>query len=239
MKHCLLGFVLGVVPMVAGALDAEFDLDGNQVNQEDFESMAEDITAVLNYKALGPAEPLGLVGFGIGAFASYVATEDDGPWRRVTNDSVDEIGMVGIAAQKGLPLGLDVGLSYAYIPGADADVIGGEVRYALLDGGLAQPAVALRGTYTVLTGVDDFDFDAYGLDISISKGFGPLTPYAGAGYVWSRYEIDESVQGLQDTDVDESRIFIGLRLSLLFGITPEYERIGDRDVFNLRAGFTF
>ena len=66
----------------------------------------------------------------------------------------------------------------------------------------------------------------------------PLTPYAGIGHVWSKFEVKNQLL-LDDEKVEDVRFFLGLRLSALFGITPEYERIGDRDVFNLRIGFAF
>lgn len=238
MKH-VLAFLLAALASSGAYADIDFDFDNIVIDQDDFKSIAEDITAAVNYKALGPAEPLGLTGFGIAGFVSYAPTDDKDAWQRVTGEEVDWVGMAGLSAQKGLPFGIDVGASVAWVPGADVTLYGGEVRYALLEGGVATPAIGVRGTYTTASGIDDFDFDAYGLDISISKGLGPLTPYAGAGYVWSSYDIDSDFVTLDDEDVDESRIFVGLRISALIGITPEYERIGDRDVFNVRLGITF
>lgn len=219
------------------ALDFDFEIQPG-AQQEDFKSVVEDIAAALNSKSLTPAEPGGITGFGIGAFASYVETDDAAAWDRLIGEDVDEIGVVGVIAQKGLPLGFDVGATYAWVPGADGRVFGAELRKALVEGGIATPAIGLRGSYSKLSGIDQLDYDSYGLDLSISKGFGPLTPYAGVGYVWSSFEVDP-LTGLEDEDVNESRVFIGLRLSALIGITPEYERVGDRDAFNLRFGFAF
>lgn len=219
------------------AMDFDFDIQPG-ATQEDFKTVVEDVAAILNSKSLTPAEPYGITGFGLGVYASYVETEHPQAWQRLTGEDIDEIGMVGLVAQKGLPFGIDLGASYSWVPGADAKVFGAEVRYALLEGGVATPAVGLRGSYSKLSGLDDLDNDSYGLDLSISKGIGPLTPYAGIGHVWSKFEVDEQF-GLDDENVDEMRFFAGLRLSALFGITPEYERIGDRDVFNLRVGFAF
>src|SRR5438034_2379749 len=46
---------------------------------------------------------------------------------------------------------------------------GGELRYAIVPGGAAMPAIGVRGSYTKLTGVAQLDFDTKGLDLSISK----------------------------------------------------------------------
>lgn len=224
-------------PLGAHAIDFDFDIQPG-ATQDDFESVAEDVMALLNSKTLTPAEPMGVTGFGIGAYGSYVETKSSGAWQRVTGQDVDEIGMVGVIAQKGLPLGIDVGASYAWVPDSDVELFGAELRYALLDGGVATPAIGLRGSYSKLSGVDEVDFDSYGIELAISKGFGPLTPYAGIGQVWSEVDPDSEF-GLDKEKVDDARFFVGLRLSALIGLTPEYERIGDRDVFNLRFGFAF
>lgn len=221
----------------AHAVDFDFEIQPT-ATQGDFKDVAEDVAAILNSKSLTPAEPYGITGFGIGVFGTYVDTKNPDAWQNVIGEEVDEIGMVGIVAQKGLPLGIDVGASYSFVPQADGKVLGLEVRYALLEGGVATPAVGLRGSYSKLSGFDDLKYDSYGVDLSVSKGFGPFTPYAGIGHVWSKFEVKNQLL-LDDEDIDDVRFFIGLRLSALFGITPEYERIGDHDVFNLRIGFAF
>lgn len=232
--------VLTLMPRVASAEDFDFDFVANP-QQDDFESVVEDVAAAFNSKSLAPAEAMGITGFAIGVFGSYVETDDPDAWQRLVGEEVNEIGLVGVVAQKGLPLGIDVGASYAQVPGEDAKLFGAEIRYAFLEGGVATPGLGLRASYTNMSGVDEIGFDSYGLDLSISKGVGPLTPYAGVGYVWSDIEVKDDAAAvlLDDESVDETRIFIGLRLSALFGITPEYERVGDRDAFNLRVGFAF
>ncbi len=219
------------------AMDFDFDIVDNP-SQDDFREVGKDLVALLNGKAMTPPEPGGILGFGIGAFASYVSTDDSQTWQRLTGEDIDSIGLAGIRAEKGLPFGVDVGASYARVPGGGGKLVGGELRYALLEGSVVTPAVGLRGTYTRFSGVDDIDFDSYGADLSISKGFGPLTPYAGVGYVWGRLEADEQF-GLADEDLDESRFFVGARATLVVGLTAEYERVGDRDGFNLRVGVAF
>lgn len=229
-----------LLPQAGQADDFDFDFEANP-QQADFKSVVEDLSAAFNSKSLAPAEAMGITGFGIGVFGSYVETDDAGAWQRLIGEDVQEIGLVGIVAQKGLPLGIDIGASYAQVPGEDAKVFGAEIRYAILEGGVASPALGVRASYSSLNGVDEIGYDSYGLDVSISKGVGPLTPYAGVGYVWSDIEVKDDAAALllDDESVDETRLFIGLRLSALFGITPEYERVGDRDAFNLRVGFAF
>ncbi|GAC1626836.1 MAG: hypothetical protein NVS9B10_15180 [Nevskia sp.] len=213
--------------------------DIQRPNQQDFHAVAQDLTAGLDYKALGSAAPGGLLGFSLGAFGSYAPTRDSGAWKRLTGTSVDGVGVVGLRAGKGLPLGFDVGGFYTRVPGSDAAVWGGELRYAILDGGVATPAVALRGSYTRASNTGNFDYSSYGTDLSVSKGFLLATPYAGVGYVHSSTKADARF-GLDPEGLDRAKYFAGLsfKLLLLDG-TAEYERLGRSNVYSLKAGLTF
>ena len=209
--------------------------------QRDFESVSKDVIGVLSYKALGPAEAGGVTGFSVGAYGAYSATQDKGAWQRLTGEEVDAVGVVGLSARKGLPFGVDIGAMYSQVPGTDAKLYGGEVRYAPLPGGVATPALAIRASYVKLTGEDDVDADSTSLDVSVSKGFAFLTPYAGAGYVWGTVTPSSAFTStLREVEVNEARLFAGLRVSLGFlELTPEYEKIGDSNVFNMRLSLGF
>ncbi len=223
--------------------DTDFNIRCNLGCQSAFEGVVEDVAAALNYKALGPAEATGMTGIGVGAFANYTPTRNDADWRTLTGADVDFVGMAGVVATKGLPLGIDVGAFYTAVPETSVKAYGAELRYALLEGGMATPALALRGAFARTSGIRDFDYDAYSLDLSLSKGFAFLTPYIGAGYVWAEADPQgdaAAVAGLRKVKVDEQRLFVGLRVSmLLLELTPEYERTGSNSAYNLRLGFSF
>src|SRR5439155_2466673 len=116
------------------------------------------------------------------------------PMSKVTNKDALARGVSGsvpsylpvptLRANKGLPLGFDVGLLDSKVPGSDIALWGGEARWAFIKGGIAAPAVGVRGTYTRLTGVDQLDMSSRGLDRSASKGFAMVTPYVGVGRTW-------------------------------------------------------
>lgn len=223
---------LGALAVAATAAADDFEIANP--DQDAFADAAEDLSAALNYKALGPAEATGATGFSIGAFGSYVPVQNEDSWETLTGEEVSEIGMVGLSVAKGLPLGLDVGAFYATIPGAGADLFGAELRYAILKGGVASPALAIRASYSALSGAEDIEYDSAGVDVSISKGFAFIAPYAGAGMLFSTVEADDRF-GLDKEEIDTGRFFVGARMSLGFlSLTPEYERIGDSDAFNLR-----
>jgi hypothetical protein len=230
----------------AFAFDAEFGVDcgaGPAACQAAFSSVVKNASAALSYKALGPSEATGLTGIGIGATVSYVPADDKGAWRTLTGEGVDGIGTAGVIVHKGLPFGIDLGAFYSTVPGAGVDVFGGEIRYAILEGGVATPGVAVRANYTTTSGLDDFDYDSWGLDLSVSKGFAFATPYAGVGYTKASADptsANAQAAGLSKVSPDYGRFFAGLRLSvLLLQLTPEYAREGDNDVYSLRLGLSF
>ncbi|MDB5969415.1 MAG: hypothetical protein JWQ90_1865 [Hydrocarboniphaga sp.] len=223
---------------VAGPAMAD-DYDIVTPDQGAFHSVSKDLVSAFSYHTLAPAEATGITGFGIGGFGSYMST-DESAWKTLTGESISEIGMAGVTAHKGLPFGIDVGAFYGSVPTAGASVYGAELRYAILEGGIATPGIAVRGAFTKSAGIDDIDLSTYSLDASISKGFAFVTPYAGAGYIWGKVKVKGTYSGvLDDEDPSQARLFAGLRISAGFlEITPEYEHVGSNNVFNLRLGFS-
>lgn len=207
--------------------------------QGDFDDLAEDLSAAIAYKSVQPATPQGLIGFDVGAIASYTSVENEGAWRRVTGENVGELGFIGLAASKGLPLNFDVAAYYTVIPGTDAKLYGAEARYAIWDGNIALPSIALRLGYSELTGEDDIEADALSYDISISKTLPILTPYIGYGRVDATVTPKGSAATtLNEEDHDLDRVFLGAKISLaIMSIGLEAEQTGDNTGFNLRIGF--
>ena len=212
----------------------------NPVNcQSDFRAVAEDITAGLNYKALGPAAATGLSGIGVGAYGTYTPTRNKDAWKNLTGSNVNGVGMAGIAVHKGLPFNIDVGATYTAVPGTSARLYGVELRYAILAGGVAEPALAVRASYTGSTGIDQLKIRTTSVDASLSKGFAIFTPYVGAGWVRGSVDPDAST-GLTKETLSKGKVFAGARISfVLFEITPEYERVGNNNSYDLRLGFSF
>jgi len=206
--------------------------------QEEFESISQDLVAAIDYKAIGPAEATGITGLGVGVTTTYVPVDSSSDWQTVTGSDFSGLGLVGLQVTKGLPLGLDIGAFYSAVPDTDAKVYGGELRYAILEGSAVSPALAVRGSYVTVTGIDSFDLSSQAVDVSLSKGFAVITPYVGAGYVWGVSDPDPST-GLEQVDVEETKAFLGARISLgLIEFTPEVGQLGDRLNYSLRVGFS-
>ncbi len=236
MKTTVGAIVLVLVSGGAWADDIRIRQPGPS-GQADLAEISEDLTAAFSYKPLGPAAPLGLLGFHANALLSYTATEHEDAWRRITaGEKIGELPLLGVSAGKGLIAGLDVGAFFADSPTTNVEVFGGELRYAFAEGGLISPALSLRASYTKMVGADDLDFSTRALDVSISKGFVLLTPYAGMGRVWGRAE--PNVATLEEVDVKNNKLYAGLKIDLLvLQLVLEVDQTGDNSSYNLRLGF--
>lgn len=235
MRKLVLLCVLASSAAPAMAKDVEIQCSGCQAA---FDSVAGDLVATIDYKAMGPAEATGLTGLGVGVVATYVPVDVDADWRTVTGADFSGLGLVGLQVTKGLPLDLDVGAFYTAAPGSNVKVYGGEFRYAILPGSTTTPAIALRGSYVTTSGINSFDLNSKALDVSLSKGFAFITPYVGAGYVWGVADPDPAT-GLNKAEVNDTKAFIGARISAgLFEITPEIGEVGSRVTYSLRLGFS-
>lgn len=232
----ILRYLLPAAGLLAMAAHAD-DLAFASSDQAALAAAAPDIAAAFEFKPLGPAAATGVLGFSVGAYGGITPVRDAGAWRRLTGRDPGNLSVVGIDADKGLPLGFDVGGFVARLPDAAGTVYGGQLRYALLEGSAVNPAVALRASYTGASGLRSFNYRGYGVDLSVSKGLPLLTPYAGVGYVWTRVS-PKAGTGLSRVDVDRPKGFVGLRFAPLgvIGVTAEYDRIGADNVYNLRFG---
>ena len=144
---------------------------------------------------------------------------------------------------KGLPFGFDVALVYSKIPTTNISLFGGELRYAILDGGLATPSVAVRGAFTRLGGVDQLSFNTKSLDLSVSKGFLMFTPYAGVGHVWVDSTANVASQapgytGMALSDkFTQNKVFAGANLNLgLVNFAAEVDKTGSAHSVTAKVG---
>jgi hypothetical protein len=184
-------------------------------DQPTFDAFVDEVAAISAYNPLSPAEPLGIPGFEIGiAVSSY--SIDTEIWDSAVIDGAapSQVPVPRLLARVGLPFGIDVGASYAAVPDSNIKNLGGEVRWAFLEGSTATPAMALIGHASQLSGVTDFDLSTYGVDLGISKGFAMFTPYAAVGEVW--YKGTQSAGlGFEDRNTSDTRYYAGVQFGLL------------------------
>ncbi len=221
------------------ALAANINLGTAGFSQAKFRSFSEDLGSALSYKAITPPTPLGVTGFDIGLEASSTKVQNSQLWIDATGSSMSNVVVPKLHIYKGLPLNIDIGAFYSAVPSTNIKLYGGELRYAILEGGMALPAVGIRGALTKLSGVNQLDFSTKSLDISISKGFAIFTPYAGLGMVWSD-STPNGVSTLKKESFRQNKIFVGGNFN--FGITNialEYDKTGSAPSYSAKLGFRF
>ena len=237
-KIAAAAFALCAAPFASAADDID-NLFG--FSQGDFRLLSEDLGSALSYKPLTPAESTGTLGFVIGL--EVTATKLAHPEvldRAVSGGDAPRTLMVPkLHVHKGLPFGIDVGAMYSAIPNTNIKLMGAEVRYALVEGGVAMPAVGLRASYTTIRGVDQLDLNTTGVDISISKGLTFFTPYAGVGIVRTQ-STPNGVPGLVRTTFNQNKMFVGANFNFaLVNIAVEADRTGDASSYGAKLGFRF
>ena len=210
------------------------------LNQSGFHDLSADLGAVLTFKQLEGAAPEGITGFDLSFDVSATNVAHPSDWNTATGGSgVTTIPMARVRISKGLPFGFDVGGFYSSATNSNIKAYGGDIRYAILDGSALAPAVGIRASYNRLSGVSQLSFDTKSLDVSVSKGFGPFTPYAGIGRVWMNSNPDAAT-GLNNESFSSSETFAGLSMSfVVVHLALEANRIAGNNTYSLKLGFGF
>jgi hypothetical protein len=218
------------VPAIAGDFDQMQNL-----TQAEFANLAKDFTAAASYKGVAPAEALGITGFDVGVEMSATRLEHAGVWRKAGFDH-SSLYMPRVHVYKGLPFNIDIGASLTAVPGSDIKLVGGEIKYAILPGGVATPAVAIRATASRLSGVSQLDLNTRSVELTVSKGFLMLTPYAGVGKVWG--SLTPNVGNLTKETPDANKVFAGVNLNMgLVNWAAEVDRTGGNQTVSVKVGF--
>lgn len=213
----------------------------NLLSPAQFKLLSEDFGSALSYKPVSPTENQGITGFDIGlevtstdiSRSSAALSAASGGSKTISNLIIPKLH-----AHKGLPFGIDVGAFVSSIPSTNIKLAGGELRVALLRGGIAVPAIGLRAAMTKLSGVNNFAFDTKSVDLSISKGFLMFTPYAGVGRVWSSSTTTLLGATQYDESISQSKVFAGANLNFgLMNFALEGDKTGEASSYSLKFGF--
>ncbi len=200
---------------VALAANVDIDLTTQLLTQQEFRDFSSEVGLAIAYLPLSPAEPLGPLGFDVGIKVTSVDIRDGNTyWQKATGANPPNMLVIPkIQVQKGLPFGIDVGAMYSKVPSSNVSLYGGEVKWAIVSGNIALPAIALRGSYSKLKGVDHLSIQTIGADLSVSKGIAFITPYAGIGQVWIKGASD--LPGLGSEQIRNNKAFVGAKITLL------------------------
>lgn len=230
LQICAIALAALSAPAVAGDFDQVKDL-----TQAEFSSLAKDFTAAASYKGVAPAEALGVTGFDVSLEMSATRLEHSGVWRKAGFDH-SSVYMPRVHVHKGLPFNIDIGASLTAVPDSSIKLMGAEIKYAILPGGVATPAVAIRAAATRLSGVSQLDLNTRSVELTVSKGFLMLTPYAGIGKVWG--SLTPNVADLAKETPSATKVFAGLNFNMgLINWAAEVDRTGDNQTVSVKVGF--
>jgi len=232
-----LALAVTLLTAATGGAAVEIDLETlGDLSQKQFQQLSEDLGAALSYKALAPAEPLGITGFDLGVELTNTSLANSEAFELATGEELGSLPVPKVHLHKGLPFNVDVGALYAAVPGSDMKLTGFELRYAFIEGGIATPAVAVRGTWSNLSGVDELDLTTKGVELTVSKGIAMVTPYAGIGQVW--VDSNANVTGLKDEELTLGKYYAGLNLNLgLTNFAVEFDQTGEASSVGAKLGF--
>jgi hypothetical protein len=211
------------------------------ITQEQFETFSRLVAQGIYATPVEPARARGLLGFDVGVAATAIPVEtDQAYWQNAVNEDFtysDHVVVPRLVASKGLSVVTISGM-YAKVPDSDITVLGGSLDVPIISGGVVRPTLALRGSYALLQGVDDFDLNTYGAELFLSKGFGPLTPYGAVGI--ARSDAEGRVAGTTLTDESTTnRITVGLKISLLIPKIVVEATQGEERSYAAKVAFGF
>ena len=228
--------------LLAASAPALAEMDQLQtLTQQEFRALSEDLGAALSYKPLQPIEPLGVLGFDIGVAATGTKLKHPELLQRASsnNESITTLVVPSVRASLGLPWNFDLSAMYSSVPKTGAQLAGGALSWAFVQGGTWVPAIGIRASYTRLYGVDQLDFSTSGVDGSISKGIGPFTPYIVAGKLWLA-STPMSTTGLQRESFSQTKVFGGIGVTILaVNLVAEYDKTGSVNSYGAKLGLRF
>jgi hypothetical protein len=209
-----------IVALPVAAQDINFD---NRITEADFAKFSRVVAQGIFPTPVQPARATGLLGFDVGLAGTAVSIDKNSTWwKYAVGHDFSTSGYVGVprlVASKGFSAGTISG-SYAKLGNSGIKTYGGAIDLPIFRGSLVTPELAVRGSFATITGVDVYKQKVYGVEAFISKGFGPVMPYAAIGrmrndatgtIVLPSPQPSRSIGNRSDIN----RITAGVRLSLL------------------------
>ena len=206
--------------------DIKFD---PAITQSEFATFSRLIAQGIFADPVQPARANGLLGFDVGIAVTGVKVDTKSTyWQRAVPATSDfthggYAGIPRLVVSKGFGGGT-VALTYAQISSSGIKTYGGSIDLPIIRGSVMTPELGVRASYSTLTGVDVFKLKTYGLEAFLSKGFGPVMPFAAVGKMRSDARgmipppgptfAPASTMILTDSG-DVTRWSAGVRLSLL------------------------
>lgn len=231
------GLAACVATLALPGAAAEFTSLG-ALAQGEFRRFSEDLGSAFAYKGVTPATPLGPLGFDVGLEVTDTRMENASLFALAGGGRESHLLIPKLHVHKGLVAGFDIGAFVGTAREVSATLYGAELRYAILDDGIARPAVGLRLSASGASGLGDLRVSTAALDLMASKRFTALTPYIGGGVV--RVHSSAGGTGLAEERFNRSRVFGGLNVNLVaVNVAFEAEKMGDNASLSAKLGWRF
>lgn len=181
-----------------------FDLHP-ELTKEEFEEFTAELGSVLRFRQLGETTTLGRGNVDISVqYANTPIDDSKGAWNNtMSHPTADHyfgqsISFPRIVARFGVSDRVDVGAWGGLDPHANYGMVGADTKIALLTQGPARPvSVSIRPSITSLVGPSEVWVGNASVDVSVSRAFGPVSPYVGVATTASL-----AVERSKDVDLD-------------------------------------
>ncbi len=216
------------------------------LTQAQWKTFVEQVGAIASFKSLAPAEPLGTMKFSVGIDRSVSPVNQHDPaWINtfVHPDADcplgDAISIPTIRARMGVSDDMDIGAFWTTAPNANYGMVGGEIKYRFCTESQNLPAMAVRGSASIMTGVSDFDLNIYSIEALASKHVAVFVPYIGV-----RGNLAIGSETTSKVNLDTERVLLtqayaGISYSVwMLNLAAEYN-VSKVNTFAMVAGFNF
>ncbi len=194
---CAIAVLLFTCPAPAQSSDVYWHVDANvrtcsmvldpSLTQAQWRTFTEQVGAILSFKSLAAAAPLGRGHFTLGIDDGITPVDQRDPaWVNTFAHPDahcplgDQVAIPTLArARAGLSSRMDAAAFWSMAPRANDGTVGAELRYAVLEESGRMPAATVSASVSALTGVPDFDLAVYSTGVSAGKHLAFVTPYVG------------------------------------------------------------
>lgn len=199
---------------------------------------------IMSFRSLAPAFGVGKKNLRIGIeYGSTPVNQHDLAWINtfVHPDADcplgDQIVTPTLRAAVGISDRVDATAFWTSAPKANYGAVGAALKYQFVRESRKVPAVAVRTSVTLLTGVPDFNLNIYSVDLLASKTFARVTPYVGwrntiavGNETTSKVELDREI-------IPFSQGYVGAVYSLWkLNVAAEYN-VGSVNTLAFLMGF--
>jgi hypothetical protein len=233
----ILGLVATLVPTPASARQSDLRPG---LTKEEFEAFTAELGSVLRFRQVGDTTALGKGKVELGVqFTNTPFDQSKSVWS-TAHDVGRSISYPQVVARFGVSDRVDVGAWGAVDPQVKYGLVGVDTKIALLRQSDGRPvSVSVRPSIATLVYPSQVLIGTASVDLSVSRAFGPLSPYAGVAASTSGAVERSDLVDLDPVSAGRSLVFAGLSYRWrTLNLSAEVEK-GARFNYAFRIGTRF